>query len=182
MLQTRTHSTHFNKVKAPSNITGNKIVDTLAKRGPLKLHSLPQEPHEHAYPTPYYLHKGKWIGMHNTPYKGPIRNFQSYLQKYTTENHLIELVRNFPNIHKWTNDANIDNISSNEFWTNLQISENQIKQLIKFHTNQHMGNARKHLFWPTRYPTITCSICNTNAVDTWLHVLLSYPKPHLHAL
>jgi hypothetical protein len=45
-----------------------------------------------------------------------------------------------------------------------------------------MGNARKHLFWPLRYPTITCSLCNTNAVDTWPHVLLSCPQPHLHAL
>jgi hypothetical protein len=120
--------------------------------------------------------------MHNTPYKGPIRNFQSYLQKYTTENHLTELARNFPNIHKWTNDVNIDNISSNEFWTNPQISENQIKQLNKFRTNQYMGNAHKHLFWPTRYPTTTCSLCNTNAVDTWPHVFLSCPQPHLHAL
>jgi hypothetical protein len=45
-----------------------------------------------------------------------------------------------------------------------------------------MGNARKHLFWPLRYPTITCSLCNTNEVDTWPHVLLSCPQPHLHAL
>jgi hypothetical protein len=117
-----------------------------------------------------------------TPYKGPIRNFQRYLQKYTTENHLTKLARNFHNIHKWTNDTNIDNMSFNEFLTNPQISENQIKQLIKFCTNQYMGNDRKHLFWPLRYPTITCSLCNTNEVDTWPHVLLSCPQPHLHAL
>jgi hypothetical protein len=42
-----------------------------------------------------------------------------------------------------------------------------------------MGNAHKHLFWPLRYPTN--SLCTTNEVDTWPHVLLSYP-PHLHAL
>jgi hypothetical protein len=53
--------------------------------------------------------------MHTTPYKGPIRNFQRYLHKYTTENHLIELAMNFPNIHKWTSDSNIDPNSSNEF-------------------------------------------------------------------
>jgi hypothetical protein len=92
--------------------------------------------------------------MHYTPYKGPIRNFQLYLIKYTTENHLTKLTRNFPNIHKWTSDTNIDNISSNTFWTNPQISETQIKQLIKFCTNQYMGNARKHLFWPLRCPTL----------------------------
>jgi hypothetical protein len=108
--------------------------------------------------------------------------FQRYLHKYTTENHLTELAMNFPNLHKWTSDSNIDKISSNEFWTNPQISENQIKQLIKFRTNQYMGNARKHLFWPLKYPTITCSLYNTNEVDTWPHVLLSHPQPHLHAL
>jgi hypothetical protein len=84
--------------------------------------------------------------MHTIPYKGPIRNFQRYLHKYTTENHLTEVAMNFPNIYKWTSDSNIYPNSSNKFWTNPQISENQIKQLIKFRTNQYMGNARKHLF------------------------------------
>jgi hypothetical protein len=91
-------------IKAHSNITSNEIVDTLAKRRSLKVHRLLLEPHEFAHSTPYYLHKNEWIGMHTTLYKGPIRNFQRYLQKYTTENHLTELARNFPNIHKWTND------------------------------------------------------------------------------
>ena len=100
LLQTRTHPTYLHKVKAHSNITGNEIIDDLAKRSRLKPHSLPHEPHEHAQLTPYYLHKDEWVDMHTTPYKGPIRNFQSYLQKYTTENHLIKLARNFPNIHK----------------------------------------------------------------------------------
>jgi hypothetical protein len=81
-----------------------------------------------------------------------------------------------------TGYGNINNISSNEFWTNPQISENQVKQLIKFRTNQYMGNVQKHLFWPLRYPSITCSLCTTNKVDTWPHVLFSYPQPHLHAL
>ena len=86
--------------------------------------------------------------MHYTPYKGFIRNFQRYLIKYTTKHHLTELTRHFPNINKWTSDVNIDKISSNTFWTNPQILEKQIKQLIKFRTNQYMGNARKRLFWP----------------------------------
>ena len=60
--------------------------------------------------------------MDNTPYKGPIRNFQRYIIKYTTDNHLTKLARNFPNINKWTSDINIDRISSNTFWTNPQIS------------------------------------------------------------
>ena len=45
-----------------------------------------------------------------------------------------------------------------------------------------MGNARKHLFWPLRYPNITCSLCTTNFVDPWPHDLLSYPQSYLHAL
>jgi hypothetical protein len=182
MLQSRTALTSLHKVKAHTNITGNEIVDTLAKNGRCKLHSPPTEPHEYAHPTPYYLHKDEWIRMDYTPYKGPIRNFQSYLQKHTTSTYLTELAQNFPNIHKWTSDTNIDNISSNLFWTNLQISETQIKQLLKFRTNQYMGNARKYLLWFIRYSTINCSLCNTNAVDTWLHVLLACPQPHLYAL
>jgi hypothetical protein len=148
MLTTRTQPIALHKVKAHSNITGNEIVDALAKSGRTKLHSLPNEPYKHAHSTSYYLHKDEWTGMHYTPNKGPIRNFQRYLQKYTTDTHLTELARNFPNIHKWTSDANIDKISSNAFWTNPQISESQIKQLIKLRTNQYMGNARKYLFWP----------------------------------
>ena len=182
MLQSRTQPTSLHKVKAHSNITGNEIVDTLAKNGRHKPHFLPTELHEFAYSTPYYFHKDEWIGMHQTPDKGPIRNFQRYLIKYTTYNYLTELARNFPNIHKWTSDVNIDNISSNTFWTNPQISKKQVKQLIKFHTDQYMGNAQKHLFWPLRYPSITCSLCNTNSIDTWPHVLLTCPQPHLHAL
>ena len=117
ILQRRIHLIHLHKVKAHSNVIGNKIVDALAKRGSLKNHTFPIEPHEFAHSTPYYIHKDGWIGMHYTLYKGPIRNFQKYLHKYTTENHLTELARNFPNIHKWTSDTNIGNISSNDFWT-----------------------------------------------------------------
>jgi hypothetical protein len=83
LLQARTQPTALHKVEAHANITGNEIVDALAKRGHRK-------PHEHAHSTPYYLHKDEWIGMHYTPYKGPIRNFQRYLQKYTTNTHLTE--------------------------------------------------------------------------------------------
>jgi hypothetical protein len=180
MLQSRTTLISLHKVKAHINITSNEMVDTLAKNGRHKPHSLPTESHEYAHSTPYYLHKDEWIGMDHIPYKGPIRNLQRYLQKHTTSTYLTELAQNFPNIHKWTSDTNIDNISSNSFWTNPQISEIQIKQLLKFRTNQYMGNTRKHLFWPTRYSKINYSLCNTNAVDTWPHVLLACLQPHLH--
>ena len=130
MLQSRTQPTSLHKVKAYSNITGNEIVDTLAKNGRHKQHSLPSEQHEFAHSTPYYFQKDEWIGMHYTPYKGPIRNFQRYFIKYTTENHLTELARHFPNINKWTSDVNIDKISSNNFWNNPQISEKQLNNLL----------------------------------------------------
>jgi ribonuclease HI len=115
MLHSRTHPIALHKVKAHTDITGNETVDALAKRRLIKPYSPPQESHEHAHSTPYYLHKDEWIGMHYTPYKGPIHNFQRYLQKYTTDQHLIELTRNVPNIYKWTSDTNIDSTSSNAF-------------------------------------------------------------------
>jgi hypothetical protein len=127
MLLQRTQPTSLHKVKAHPNITGNEIADALAKRGRKQQHHYPSLPHKFSHSTPYYLHKDEWIGMYHIPYKGPICNFQRYLYKYTTDTYLIELAHNFPNIHKWTNDANIDKISSNSFWQNPQISEAQIK-------------------------------------------------------
>ena len=79
LLQSQTHPIYLHKAKTHANITGNEIVDALAKRGKHKVHTLPIEPQKYAHSIPYYLHKDEWIGMHNTPYKGPIRNFQSYL-------------------------------------------------------------------------------------------------------
>jgi hypothetical protein len=166
MLQSRTQQISLYKVKAHANITGNEMVDTLAKRGRYKEQSLSTKPHEFAHSSPYYRYKDEWIGVHYTPYKGPIRKFLNYLKQHTTDIHLKELARIFSNIHKWTSDTNIDNISFDTFWTNPQIFEAQIKQLIKIQTNQYIGNASKHLFWPIRYPSINCSLCNTNAIYT----------------
>jgi hypothetical protein len=45
-----------------------------------------------------------------------------------------------------------------------------------------MDNARKHLSWPLQYLNTTCSLCNTNEIDTWPHVLLCFPQSCLHAL
>jgi ribonuclease HI len=49
MLVTRTQPTELHKVKAHANIIGNEIVDALAKSGHRTPHSMPKEPHEHAY-------------------------------------------------------------------------------------------------------------------------------------
>ena len=46
-----------------------------------------------------------------------------------------------------------------------------------------MGNARKQLFFGREaYPSITCSICNSLELDTWLHVLLNCRQSQIHAL
>lgn len=80
-----------------------------------KEHWLPTEPHEHAHTTLYFFHKDKWIGMHQTPYKGSIKHFSGYLIKHANDYYLKELVENYSKINKWTSDINIDNISSNQF-------------------------------------------------------------------
>jgi hypothetical protein len=103
--------------------------------------------------------------------------------KYKKEHSLEEIAREFPNIHKWISDPNIDNETSNVFWNHPDVTDSQITCLLKFRYNQYMGNARKQLFFgPTLHPTITCTICNSPELDTWKHVLLSCIQQHLHAL
>ena len=171
------------KVRAHSGIHSNEIADELAKDGRHLIHSPPSFQYEHAHSTPYYLHKDKWKrNMVRTLYKGSIRHLQRYFIKHTNETYLKDTAIFFPNIDKWTSDENIDQITSNNLWTNQDISEAQIKQLIKFCTGQYMGNAQKHLFWPNQYPNPNCTLCNINTRDTWPHVLLSCPQPHLHVL
>ena len=120
--------------------------------------------------------------MSHTPYKGPICHLQKYLIKDNNMFLLEYLEEKFPYISKWTNDPNIDNELSSTFWTNLQIIEPQIKQLIKFRIGQYMGNTQKHLFWPSRYSNPNCGICHSNEKDTWLHVLLRCTNPIIHGL
>lgn len=113
--------------------------------------------------------------MIRTLYKGSIGHFKIYLLKHANETYLKTLPENFPNIHKWISDNNVDNLSSISFWKNPQIFEAQIKQVIKFCTGQYMHNAQKHIFWPLRFPTPVCSLCTTNEIDTWLRMLLKCP-------
>ena len=182
MLQQRTQITSLLKVRAHSKIHGNEIANELAKAGRRYVHTLSIFPHEHAHSTPYFLPKKIWKErMARYPYKGPIRHLQRYIIKYTHEYHLQQTTTNLPNIKKWTEDSNIDNQLSNNFWKNPKICEAQIKQLLKFRIGQYMGNAQKNLFWPTRFPNPTCSLCNLNSIDTWLHVILCCIQQHIHA-
>ena len=45
-----------------------------------------------------------------------------------------------------------------------------------------MGNAKKHLFWPAQFSNPHCTICPTQYIDIWTHVLLNCTQHHLHAL
>jgi hypothetical protein len=167
MLQARTHPLSIHKIQAHTNIPGNEIADQLAKEGNLLPHQFSHHAYEHAHPTPYYLHKDAWPSMVDTPYKGPIRHLQHYLQQHHTQYHLCTLVHSFPNIAKWTTHPNIDIPTSTNFWTHPAITDSQITCLLKFRYNQYMGNARKQLFFgPTLYPSITCSICPSPKPDT----------------
>ena len=89
----------------------------------------------------------------------------------------------FPNISKWTMNPDISNELSNDFWHNPKITDAQKTNISKFRTGQYMGIARKQLFFGReRFPSITCSICNSQDADTWLHVLLKYNHHHIHAI
>ena len=55
--------------------------------------------------------------------------------------------------------------------------------LMKFRNGQYMGNARKQIFFGhVRFPSISCSICNSTNPDTWPHVLLHCQNRYIHGL
>jgi hypothetical protein len=118
-----------------------------------------------------------------TPYKGPIRNLQEYIDKSDRKYNLETLANSFPNIRKWILDKNIDKTTSTDFWIHPEVTDSQITYLCKFQYNQYMSNACKQLFFgPILYPSIMCSICNSSEIDTWPHVLLNCKNLHIHAL
>jgi hypothetical protein len=45
-----------------------------------------------------------------------------------------------------------------------------------------MGNVRKLIFYPTIFRNTNCTLCHTQSIDTWLHLLLACPKPNVHKL
>ena len=93
------------------------------------------------------------------------------------------MAQQFPNISKWTMNPKIDNDISNNFWSNLAITDSQKTSLPKFRIKQYMGNAKKQLFIGIKsFPSITYPICNSFDGDTWLHVLLKCNHHHIHAL
>ena len=139
--------------------------------------------YEHAHPTPYYLQKGWWHSMQDTPDKGPIRHLGRYIIKYDTKHNLTLIATQTHQLHKWLHNPDIDQTLSNDFWNNPIITDRQKTCLVKFRTGQYMGHARKQLFFGRlAYPSHTCPICNSLEADTWLHVLLKCKQQHIHAL
>ena len=183
ILQNRTQPITLYKVRAHVNIDGNEKADKLAKEGLQLEHRIATRPYEHAHATPYYYQKDVWASMADVPDKGPVRFLQKQITKYDRETNITLMAAQTPNTHKWTENLDINNELSNEFWTNPLITDKQKSCLIKFRTGTYMGNARKQLFFGhQRFPSITCPICTSTEPDTWLHVLLKCKQQHIHSL
>jgi hypothetical protein len=183
LLRNHIHLLSLYKVRAYISIPSNDHADQLVEAGNQLPHRDPQIDYKHAHPTPYYIHKDNWPSMSDTPYKGPIRHLQPYLQSYDTKHNLQTLANSFPNIAKWTTDINIDIPTSTNFWKHPDVTDSQKTCLLKFRYNQYMDNARKQLFFGQElYPSITCFIYPSPEPDTWKYLLLNCRHQHIHAL
>jgi hypothetical protein len=111
MLKNRTTPTTLHKVRAHTNVIGNEEADKLVKEGSkINLENdMATQPHKNAHSTPYW-----WCRDDDHPYKGPIRQLKSYLEKVEKKNNE-ELVKTLDNINKWVNDLHIYKIISNNF-------------------------------------------------------------------
>ena len=147
MLQSRTQITTLHKVKAHTNINGNKQAVTLAKIGCELDHRDIAMSHEHAHPTPYFLQKDWWHSMQETLDKGPIRHLGKHILKYDKKHNLEAIANQTHQLHKWLENKDTDKTLSNNFWTNPSITDKQKTCLVKFQTGQYMGHARKQLFF-----------------------------------
>lgn len=67
---------------------------------------------------------------------------------------------------QWSNTPKL----SNSYWKTQWTINTQIKQIIKFRSTQYMGNYRKNLFCPQKFPNPDCTLCQSNDKDTWPHV------------
>ena len=167
ILKTRTQPTTFHKVKAHINIEENEKTNKLAKMGARLIYSFTSESYEHAHITPFYFQKDIWPSPMKRPDKGHVRCLQTYLTKHDQINNIQIMLNRFPNISKWTMNPDINNELSNDFWHNPMVSDEQKTNILKCRTGQYMGNARKQLlFEREKFPSITCSIYNSQDADT----------------
>jgi hypothetical protein len=71
-------------------------------------------------------------------------------------------------------NPSIDNKLSNHFGSNPAITYSQKTSLLKFHTGQYMVMQENNYFFGIeRFPSSTCPICNSLAVD---NMALRNPK------
>ena len=64
-----------------------------------------------------------------------------------------------------------------------QTPVSQTHKKLKFCIGQYMVNFCKQLpFCTERFPSTTCSICNSTVSETWLHVPLVCKHQHTHSL
>jgi hypothetical protein len=122
MLKNCTATTYLYKVRAHTNIIGNKEANKLAKEGSeiVLVSDISYHPHESAHSIPYW-----WCRDDDHPYRGPIQHLKSYLEKLEKEENE-KLAKTFDNINKWVNNPLIDNKISNNFWTNPTVTDSQI--------------------------------------------------------
>ena len=121
--------------------------------------------------------------METTLDKGPIRFLEKHLTKHDKNINLELIPILYPNIDKWIANKKMDYDLSNKLWTNKNIMDSQKTCILKLRDAQYIGNARKQLFFNIEaFVSITCPICNSPDLDTWLHVLLKCKQHHVHVL
>jgi hypothetical protein len=159
-IQSCTTALYIHKVRAHKDIAGNEEADKLPKLEPeVKISQLQK---------PTITH----IQVHT----GYIEQYQNNMENHSTT------TTKFTYIDKWVNNKEIDLEDSNDFRDNKLIMDSQITQLLKFRTGQYMGNARKHIFYPNLFQNANYTLCHTQSIDTWPHLLLACPEPNIHKL
>ena len=111
MLKNCTANTYLHKVRAYTNIIGNKEADKFTKESSkIELaNDIPTQPYKDAHSMPYW-----WCRDDDHSYKGPIQHLKPYLEKIENGKNKI-LARTFDKINKWINNPLIGNKISNNF-------------------------------------------------------------------
>lgn len=68
---------------------------------------------------------------------------------------------------QWSNTPKL----SNSYWKTQQTTNTQTTQIIKLRSAHYMGNYRKILFCPQKFPNPKYTLRQSNDQDTWPHLL-----------
>ena len=135
-------------------------------------------PHIHvAHATPHWL-----ASCPTTTQDGAIRNLHTFVTKEQNSQEVRTTQNKYPYVEKRLSNDQIHQKLSNHFWKNNQISDPQITQTLKFRYAQYMGNHRKNIFWPLKFPNPNCTLCHKNDRVTWPHILSMCEHPYLKGL